>query len=147
MDSSRFNPQLSSWLHIDLNSCFATIEQQANTHLRGKPIAICAYTTPRGCILAPSVEAKRFGVKTGMQVREGKLLCPSLIILPSDPPKYRFVNRALLKLLNEYTPQVSVRSIDEMILNFNHLFPYPTLKRITGDASEGSPRRAALSER
>jgi len=117
----QFNQLLPSWMHIDLNSCFATIEQQANPHLRGLPIAVAAYTTPRGCILAPSIEAKRFGVKTGMQVREGKSLCPHLLILPSDPPKYRFVNQALTKLFNEYTPSVSVRSIDEMLLNFDYL--------------------------
>ncbi len=109
-------------MHIDLNSCFATIEQQANPLLRGKPIAICAYTTPRGCILAPSIEAKRYGVKTGMRVMEGIQLCPKLIVMPSDPPKYRFVNRALLKLFNQYTPDVSVRSIDEMLLNFSYLW-------------------------
>lgn len=117
----QFNPTASTWLHIDLNSCFATIEQQANPLLRGKPVAVAAYTTPRGCILAPSIEAKRYGVKTGMQVIEGKSLCPDLIILSSDPPKYRFVNRALLNLLNQYTPEVSVRSIDEMLLNFSYL--------------------------
>ncbi|KKS83770.1 MAG: Nucleotidyltransferase/DNA polymerase involved in DNA repair [Candidatus Gottesmanbacteria bacterium GW2011_GWA1_43_11] len=121
----QFNSSLSSWMHVDLNSCFATIEQQANPHLRGRPIAVAAYTTPRGCILAPSVEAKRFGVKTGMQVREGKSLCPHLLILPSDPPKYRFVNQALTKLFNEYTPAVSIRSIDEMLLNFTQ---FPPLK-------------------
>lgn len=107
-----------TWMHIDLNSCFAGIEQQANPLLRGKPIAVAAYTTPHGCILAPSIEAKRYGVKTGMQVQEGQTLCPRLIVLPSDPPKYRFVNRALLRLLQKYSPVVSVRSIDEMVLNF-----------------------------
>ena len=44
-------------MHIDLNSCFATIEQQANPLLRGKPIVVAAYTIGRGCILAASVEA------------------------------------------------------------------------------------------
>ncbi|KKS52111.1 MAG: DNA-directed DNA polymerase [Candidatus Gottesmanbacteria bacterium GW2011_GWA1_42_26] len=76
-------------MHIDLNSCFATIEQQANPLLRGKPIVVAAYTTPRGCILAPSIEAKKYGVKTGMQVQEGKLLCPKLIVLPSDDSRIR----------------------------------------------------------
>lgn len=116
-----FNSFPATWMHVDLNSCFATIEQQANPLIRGKPIAVCAYTTPRGCILAPSIEAKRFGIKTGMQVREGKALCPHLLILPSDPPKYRFVNRALLGLIHQYTPEVSVRSIDEMLLHFDYL--------------------------
>lgn len=135
MQSSKynFNPSPSTWLHIDLNSCFATIEQQANPLLRGKPVAVAAYTTPRGCILAPSIEAKRLGVKTGMQVREGKALCPNLIILPSDPPKYRFVNRALLKLFNEYSPRVSVRSIDEMLLDFSESFSVIARKLVRAD--------------
>lgn len=118
-----FNPSSPIWLHIDLNSCFATIEQQANPLLRGKPIAVAAYTTPRGCILAPSIEAKRFGVKTGMRVMEGKQLCPQLVIMASDPPKYRFVNRALFRLFREYSPRVVVRSIDEMLLNFAESLP------------------------
>src|SRR5947209_16855238 len=65
-------------MHVDLNSCFATIEQQANPLLRGKPLAIVAYNSPAGCVVAPSIEAKRFGVKTGMSLREAKLLCPSI---------------------------------------------------------------------
>ncbi len=114
-----FNPASPTIVHVDLNSCFAAIEQQANPLLRGKPVAVAAYTTPRGCILAASVEAKRFGVATGMRVAEGKQLCPSLIILPSDPSKYRFVNRKLLVLLREYASDVRVCSIDEMVMNLD----------------------------
>jgi len=61
-----FNSAPSTIMHIDINSCFATIEQQANPFLRGKPIAVGAYKTSSGCILAASYEAKRLGVKTGM---------------------------------------------------------------------------------
>ena len=64
-----FNVKPSTIMHIDLNSCFATIEQQANPHLRGKPVAVAAYDSPGGCILAPSVEAKRLGIKVGMRVK------------------------------------------------------------------------------
>ncbi len=52
-------------MHIDLNSCFATIEQQANRLLRGKPVGISAYNTPKGFVLAASYDAKRKGVKLG----------------------------------------------------------------------------------
>ncbi len=127
----RFNPSPSRIMHIDLNSCFATIEQQANPLLRGKPIAVAAYPTPRGCILAPSIEAKRFGVKTGMRVMDGLRLCPHLLILESDPSKYRFVNRKLLKLLTTYSPQVTVKSIDEMVVDFwptFHLYEKPLVE-------------------
>ncbi len=106
-------------MHIDLNSCFATIEQQANPLLRSKPIAVCAYTTPMGCILAPSVEAKRFGVRTGMRVKDGKTLCPGLIILPSDPWKYRNVHLKLRKLISEYTADFVPKSIDEFVLDLD----------------------------
>ena len=113
----KFNPNSSTILHIDLNSCFATIEQQANPHLRGKPIAVAAYTTPRGCILAPSIEAKRFGVKTGMRIMDGKVICPDLIILASDPWKYRNVHFALRQLISEYTADFVPKSIDEFVLD------------------------------
>jgi DNA polymerase IV len=43
-------------MHVDLNSCFATIEQQANPLLRGKPIVVAAYNSPNACVVAPSIE-------------------------------------------------------------------------------------------
>ena len=112
-----FNQKPSTLMHIDLNSCFATIEQQANPLLRGKPIAVAAYTTPSGCILAPSVEAKRMGVKVGMRVKEGKLLCPSLQILGPDPWKYRNIHLALKELLSKYSASVTPKSIDEFVVD------------------------------
>lgn len=122
-----FNTSPSTVLHIDLNSCFATIEQQANPLLRGKPVAVAAYTTPNGCILAASVEAKlTYGIKTGMRVKDGRALCPKLIILPSDPWKYRNVHLKLRQLLAVYTNDISPKSIDEFVLN---LAGYPALGR------------------
>ncbi len=112
-----FNPKQSTILHIDLNSCFATIEQQANPHLRGKPIAVAAYATPNGCILAPSIEAKKYGIKTGMRVKEGKALFPSLIVLAPDPWKYRNVHLALRRLISDYTSDFYPKSIDEFVLS------------------------------
>jgi DNA polymerase-4 len=113
-----FNPKPSTIMHIDLNSCFATIEQQANPLLQGKPIAVAAYATPSGCILAPSIEAKKLGVKTGMRVKEGKLLCPNLQILGPDPWKYRNIHLQLRDLIAQYTADFAPKSIDEFVLNF-----------------------------
>lgn len=62
-------------MHIDLNSCFAIIEQQANPLIRYKPVAIAAYDTPRGAVIASSYEAKALGIKLGVNVREARLLC------------------------------------------------------------------------
>lgn len=130
-------------MHIDLNSCFATIEQQANPLLRGKPIAVAAYVSPRGCILAPSIEAKTFGVKTGMRVMDGKALCPHLIILPSDPWKYRNVHLKLRKLLSNYTDDLNPKSIDEFVLN---LEGYPCARSMTMESTAIEIKRRIKTE-
>lgn len=115
MNCLDFNPGPSTIMHIDLNSCFATIEQQANPLLRGRAVAVAAYTTSTGCIIAPSVEAKRYGIKVGMRVRDGKLLCPGLVVLSPDPGKYRDVHCKLRSLLADYTEKVIPKSIDEFV--------------------------------
>ncbi len=114
-----FNPASPTIMHLDLNSCFASVEQQANPLLRGKPIAVAAYVSPGGCILASSVEAKIYGVKTGLRVKEGQLLCPHLIVLPADPDKYRRVHLKFRKLLSDYTDKVIPKSIDEFVLDLS----------------------------
>jgi len=115
-----FNTAPPTIMHVDINSCFATIEQQANPLLRGKPVVVAAYTTNNGCVLTASKEAKLYGIKTGMRVRDAKYLYPRLIVLPSDPDKYRVVNQQLTALLMKYSPNISVESIDEMVLDLKH---------------------------
>lgn len=105
-------------MHIDLNSCFATIEQQANPLWRGKPLVVAAYDSPGGCVLAPSIEAKKFGVKTGNTVRDAKQLCPEVIVRMPDPYKYHAVHVKLMNLFRNYTPEVTPKSVDEAVLDF-----------------------------
>ena len=105
-------------MHIDLNSCFATVEQQANALLRGKPLVVAAYDTPNGCIVSPSIEAKRKGIKTGMTVREARLLCKDVIVRLPDPSKYRDVHIKFCKIFKDYSPLVSPKSIDEAVIDF-----------------------------
>lgn len=112
-----FNPKPSTIMHVDINSCFATVEQQANPSLRGKPVAVAAYDTPSGCILAASVEAKCLGIKTGMRVKDGKLLYSKLIVLTPDPQKYRDVHLKIRGILKTYTDKVEPRSIDEFVMD------------------------------
>jgi len=105
-------------MHIDLNSCFATVEQQANPLLRNRPIAVAAYNSPRGVIIAPSVEAKKLGIKVGFRVMEAKQVCPDIKILEPDTQKYRFIHLCLKGLLLEYTNQLEPKSVDEFVLDF-----------------------------
>ncbi|PIP52963.1 hypothetical protein COX08_03625 [Candidatus Beckwithbacteria bacterium CG23_combo_of_CG06-09_8_20_14_all_34_8] len=105
-------------MHIDLNSCFASAEQQANPLLRGKPIAVAAYSSPNGCVLSPSIEAKCLGIKVGMRVKDARLLCKNIVIRTPDPPKYRDIHLKFCKLFRDYSPLVVPKSIDEAVLDF-----------------------------
>ncbi|CAN5427800.1 hypothetical protein BH10PAT3_BH10PAT3_4910 [soil metagenome] len=106
-------------MHIDLNSCFAIIEQQGNRLLRGRPVGVAAYDTPRGFVLAASYEAKRMGVKLGVNVREAREMCPGIIIMTPDPAKYREAHRRFKELMLEYTSDVVPKSIDEFVLDLS----------------------------
>ncbi len=87
--------------------------------LRNKPIAVAAYNSPNGCILAPSIEAKTYGIKTGMRIYEAKMLCPNLIIRLPDPEKYRDVHKKFINIFKTYSPNVYPKSIDEAIIDFS----------------------------
>ncbi len=138
-----FNSSPSYIMHIDLNSCFATIEQQANPFLRGKPVAVAAFTSPGGCILAASVEAKKLGIKTGMRVRDGRAIFPKLVVLPSDPWKYRNVHLKLRRLISDYTNDFVPKSIDEFVLNVEG---YPKLKSESISQAAGEIKQRIKSE-
>ena len=103
-------------LHVDMNSYFATVEQQANPYLRGKPVGIIK-AEGRGCVIAASIEAKKFGVKTGCTVWEAKKLCPQIILVPSDMDKYFALTQRLIKIIGDYSPTVEVFSIDECFMD------------------------------
>lgn len=105
-------------MHIDLNSCFAMMEQQANPLIRHKPVAVAAYDTPGGIILAASYEAKAKGIGLGLNVREGRQIAPSLIVMMPDPDKYFDAHDRLRKLLLRYTPEVVSKSVDEYVVDF-----------------------------
>lgn len=104
-------------LHLDLNSYFASVEQQANPFLRGKPVGVVATMTSNGCIIASSVEAKAKGIKTGVRVKEARAIDRQVILIPNDASKYRTVTAGFMSILKEYTEDIELYSIDEAFLN------------------------------
>lgn len=99
-----------------MNSYFATAEQQANPALRGQPVGIVK-AEGRGCVIAASVEAKKFGVKTGVTVWDAKKLCSQIILVPSDMDKYFALTQRMIKILEDYSPTLEVFSIDECFVD------------------------------
>lgn len=104
-------------MHIDLNSCFAMMEQQANPLIRHKPVAVAAYDTSGGMILAASYEAKAKGIKLGLNVQQGLAIDPDLIVMMPDPDKYFDAHYRLRQLLLHYTNEVVPKSVDEYVVN------------------------------
>jgi DNA polymerase-4 len=112
--------------HIDMDSYFASVEQQARPWLRGKPIVVSGRPDIHSVVAAASKEAKRYGIKAGMSTWEAKKLCPEVIFVPGDPDKYESVTRRFLGILISYTPMVEVYSIDEVFLDATEILPrYP----------------------
>jgi DNA polymerase IV len=107
------NRAAPSVLFLDLNSAFASIEQQYRPELRGRPVAVCPGAARASAVISASREARALGVRTGMRVYEAMPLCPDLQLLEPDPGKYREVSRGVLRLLDSYSPTVLPLSIDE----------------------------------
>ena len=106
-------------MHIDLNSAFATTEQQAHPSLRGKPMGVTNRISKECCIIAASYEAKAIGIKTGMRRTEAMSICPNFILLETDPPKYHAVYQKLIRIMQSYSPKTKMKSIDEGVIDFH----------------------------
>ena len=112
------NKELPLIMHIDMNSYFASCEQQENPLLRGKPVGVVPYLNDHSAILAASYQAKALGIKTGTRVLEAKKICKDIKLVLADPPKYRYINKKFMKVFKKICPDVHAKSIDEAYLNF-----------------------------
>lgn len=104
-------------LHFDMNSYFASVEQQANPFLRGQPVGVCSTMSKCGCIIASSIEAKKYGIKTGCRVNEALKLYPKVNLIEVDPPKYRSTTKRIFSICSDYTEDIEAYSIDEAFLD------------------------------
>lgn len=102
-------------LFLDMNSFFASVEQQVHPKLRGTPIGVTPYIGGTGCIIAASREAKKLGIKTGCLVREAKKICPGVKIIEARPALYTIYHKEIKKVIENFTPYYQMLSIDEFI--------------------------------
>ena len=103
-----------NWLFLDLNSFFASCEQQERPELRGRPIAIVPMMTDSTCAIAASYEAKAFGIKTGTAVWEAKKRCPNLVLVKARQKIYVQYHHRIIEAVDTCLPVTKVCSIDEM---------------------------------
>lgn len=114
-------------LHIDFNSYFASVEQQKNPKLRGKPVGVIK-AKGRTVIIAASAEAKQKGVRTGTLVWQAKRLCPEIVLVPADFSAYDLMTRRFAQICQKFSDRIELFSLDEVFLDATetgHLFGGP----------------------
>jgi len=102
------------WLFLDLNSFFASVEQQECPRLRGRPVIVVPVNSPATCAIAASVEAKRFGIRTGTNVGDARRLCPDLAIVLAEHGRYVDYHERIMNEVWQHLPVTKICSIDEM---------------------------------
>jgi len=112
-------PKNTKYLFIDMNSFFASCEQEINQCLINKPVAVTPFNGDSGCIVSASYEAKKFGIKTGTLVKEAKIICPKIIIIESNTKTYLYFHEQIKKILYSFSPFVNVMSIDEAAITLS----------------------------
>ena len=109
-----FPPRPLRWLFLDLNSYFASVEQQLQPALRGRPVIVAPVDSDTTVAIAASVEAKRYGIGTGTPVWEAKQKCADLIITPARHRRYVEFHDAVVAEIWRHVPVTKVCSIDEV---------------------------------
>lgn len=123
---------------LDMDSYFASVEQQANPFLRGRPVIVSGRADIQTVVAAASREAKRWGVRSGMSTFEAQRLCPQVEFVPGDPAKYLSITSRFLAILRRYTDLVEVFSIDEAFMDVTSIYqryggPIALAQRIKGE--------------
>jgi DNA polymerase IV len=101
-------------LFVDFNSYFASVEQQDDPRLRGRPVGVVPVMAETTCCIAASYEAKAFGVKTGTPVWEARQKCPDIVLIEGRPARYVEVHHQLMAAIGNCIPHDKPGSIDEV---------------------------------
>jgi DNA polymerase-4 len=108
-------PDRFGFLHIDLNSFFASVEQQIHPEYRGKPLGVCGTMADTGALIAASYEAKALGIHTLTKVGEAKRICPEIILVDGSHSVYSEYSHEIAKAVERCCPVAHTPSIDEMV--------------------------------
>lgn len=101
-------------LFVDFNSYFASVEQQDDPRLRGRPVGVVPVMAETTCCIAASYEAKAFGVKTGTPVWEAREKCPDIVLIEGRPARYIELHHQLMDAIQHCIPHDKAPSIDEV---------------------------------
>ncbi len=103
--------------HVDMDAFFVSVEELFDPSLRGKPVVVGGRRGERGVVAAASYAARKFGVHSAMPLRTAEKLCPQAIFVEGHPDRYRDCSMQVHRVLESFTPQVEMASIDEAYLD------------------------------
>lgn len=103
--------------HVDMDAFFVSVEELFDPSLKGKPVVVGGQRNERGVVAAASYEARKFGVHSAMPLRTAAKLCPQAIFVNGHPDRYRECSEQVYGVLESFTPQVAMASIDEAYLD------------------------------
>src|SRR5438552_406630 len=103
--------------HVDMDAFFVSVEELYDPSLKGKAVVVGGQRHERGVVSAASYEARKFGVHSAMPLRTAAKLCPSAIFVDGHPDRYREYSEKVFAVLNRFSPQVEMASIDEAYLD------------------------------
>ncbi|KYC46331.1 MAG: DNA polymerase IV [Candidatus Methanofastidiosum methylothiophilum] len=109
-------------LHVDLDSFYASVEENRDNKIRGKPIVICVYSGRNdnsGAVSTSNYKARELGIKAGMPIILAKRIAKGkdVVFLPVDMEYYREVSERIMDLLEEESNIIEQVSIDEAYLD------------------------------
>ncbi|MEO8027919.1 MAG: DNA polymerase IV [Bryobacteraceae bacterium] len=107
-----------TYFHLDMDAFFVSVEELFDPSLKGKAVVVGGQATERGVVSAASYEARKFGVHSAMPLRTAAKLCPHAIFLNGHRDRYFEYSQKVRVVLEQFTPKVSMASIDEAYLDF-----------------------------
>src|SRR5260221_2437178 len=103
--------------HVDMDAFFVSVEELFNPALKGKAVVVGGQKDERGVVSAASYEARKFGVHSAMPLRTAAKLCPNAVFVDGHPDRYRACSEKVHGVLQSFSPQVEMVSIDEAYLD------------------------------
>ena len=127
------------YLHVDMDAFFASVEERDNPALKGHPVAVGGSVDGRhGIITAANYVSRRFGLKAGMSALEAKRRCPEVIFVRLDARKYTYASAQIMDLLEGFSPDVRILSVDEASLEISGLMRRFGSPLAVGEAVKGA---------
>ena len=105
--------------HVDMDAFFVSVEELHDPSLKGKAVVVGGQRDERGVVSAASYEARKFGVHSAMPLRTAAKMCPHAIFVDGHPERYRECSEKVYKVLDSFSPQVEMASIDEAYLDMS----------------------------